>query len=363
MSDEWIVRVEGREFGPVDLDTLEEWRAEGRLIPTNEIRRENSETWQLARDVPELFPPVAVAAVAVPARSLPAIIVETFRIYARAFPQFFLLALVVAIPSFAMQVSFAFIDVSENAVVTSQSKIASAVAVVAMVLLLVGWPVFLGGLQFGAAEIIAGRRFGIREVLRRAVSFWPRLARLSAIVYASYIFWTLIPVLAILALASGGANLLFLLLALLILAFQVYMAGRLFVNFMFWQQTSTIGGLEGVEALRESKDLARSGSALPRLRRPLYLGAILASIWLLLLLAFSSAAELPFMMVRMQSVTNLQDALALLQSLRNTPVPDALTIGSYALSSLVHAALRPLLGISFVVLYFEAKRSADEAPL
>jgi hypothetical protein len=32
-----------------------------------------------------------------------------------------------------------------------------------------------------------------------------------------------------------------------------------------------------------------------------------------------------------------------------------MTIATYALSSLVHAVLRPLLGIAFVVLYFDAK--------
>jgi len=30
MPDEWMVRVEGREYGPVDLETLREWKNEGR---------------------------------------------------------------------------------------------------------------------------------------------------------------------------------------------------------------------------------------------------------------------------------------------------------------------------------------------
>ena len=355
MGDEWFVRVEGREFGPVDLETLLEWRGEGRLIPTNEVRKEHDDQWLMARDVPELFPVAPIAASSLPSRTLFQIIGESLRIYLKGFPQFFCLALLVSVPSFLMQVSLGFVDVSGKAGVTSQSKFASAIAVVAMVLLLVAWPVFLGGLQFGTAEIAAGRSFRLREILRRAISFWPRLARLSAIVYASYIFWTLIPILAIFALVSGEANFLMLLVALVILAFQVYITGRLFVNFMFWQQTSTLGGLEGVEALRESKEIARSRSTSPRMQRPLYLGAALASLWLLLLLASSSAAELPFMFARLQSVTSLEDALALLQTLRNAPSPDTLAIWSYAFSSLVHAALRPLLGISFVVLYFEAK--------
>ncbi len=33
MAEEWIVRVEGKEYGPVDVDELREWKREGRLIP------------------------------------------------------------------------------------------------------------------------------------------------------------------------------------------------------------------------------------------------------------------------------------------------------------------------------------------
>ena len=38
MSEEWMVRVEGKEYGPVDLDELREWKREGRLIRENEVR-------------------------------------------------------------------------------------------------------------------------------------------------------------------------------------------------------------------------------------------------------------------------------------------------------------------------------------
>jgi hypothetical protein len=29
VTDEWIVRVQGREYGPANIDTLREWKAEG----------------------------------------------------------------------------------------------------------------------------------------------------------------------------------------------------------------------------------------------------------------------------------------------------------------------------------------------
>jgi hypothetical protein len=133
------------------------------------------------------------------------------------------------------------------------------------------------------------------------------------------------------------------------------MVGRLFINFMFWQQSCTFGGLEGVEALRDSKELARSRPSDPWHERPLFRGAILASIWLLVLVGVAVALEMPFMLMRLSSVATLDDAVTTLQTLTKTPPADALTFANYIVSTLVNAALRPLLGIAFVVLYFDAK--------
>jgi len=44
-----------------------------------------------------------------------------------------------------------------------------------------------------------------------------------------------------------------------------------------------------------------------------------------------------------------------MMQLAQAPTPDAMTIASTVLSSLVHTILRPLLGIAFVMLYFDAK--------
>ena len=237
---------------------------------------------------------------------------------------------------------------------TTTTRVASAIAIVALAAVLVAWPLFVGGLQFAAAEITAGRPIRFRDLLRRATNFWPRLAKLCAVVYGSYIFWTVLPLFAIVTLASTP-SVISLLLALVALAFQVYMAGRLFINFMFWQQSATLGGMEGPEALLESRELARSRKELPRLERPLYRGAIIASLWVAVLLVVSAAIELPFMLVRLQGVTSFEAAYAMMQSMINAPAPDGMTIATYVLSNLVHAALRPLLGIAFIVLYFDAK--------
>lgn len=361
MAEEWIVRVAGKEYGPVDLDTLCEWRDDGRLIRDNPVRKSSEENWTTAVEIEGLFEVARAADERIRPRTLSEIIAESVRIYWRGFPQFFGLALLVGVPSLVLKLSLAFVNISGDASVRGSSLAINAIGVLAFACVLMAWPIFVAGLQIAAADIADARPIKLRDIIRRASAVWRRIASLSVVVYGSYIFWTVIPVLAILTLISGDASIIFLFVALAILAFQVYMAGRLFVNFMFWQQTATIGGLEGVEALRESKELARSRASGPRLNRPLYRGAFLASVWLVILLILSSGAELPFVLVRLQGIANLEDARALMQSMMNASAPDAMTIASYVITTLIHAALRPLLGIAFVVLYFDARAGRAES--
>jgi hypothetical protein len=320
MADEWMVRVQGKEYGPVDVETLREWQVEGRLIRTNEVRRPQDERWIAAEQIVELFSDAEQTedplALHFRHRTLAEIVFESFRIYRRGFVQFFALSLLVS---------------------------------------LTAWPVFIVGIQIATADLDAGKKIALHDLLRRALSAWAPTAKLSLVVYGSYVFWTVIPLLAMLSLVGGEFSILSILLALLILGVLVYMTSRLWVNFMFWQQTSVLQRCDGLEALHESKALARSRRSEPWFSRPLARGAILASIWLLVLLAVSSSAEMPFVLMQLRNVTNIEDIGALWQTLSAAHAPDALTIAGSAVSTLVNALLRPLLGISFVLLYFDAK--------
>ncbi|MEP7078513.1 MAG: DUF4339 domain-containing protein [Chthoniobacterales bacterium] len=362
MLEEWIVRVQEREFGPANFATLREWREDGRLLAQNPVRKSDGQDWITAGEIPDLFDvpesPSADEGIVRPGKmvTFSQIIVTTCRIYGRGFRQFFALSLLIGIPSLALQTSLAFVDFSEKNAPVVKTPLASAAAVVALVITLVSWPIFIAGLQLISGEVLAGRTISLREVLRRAIQFWPRTARLSALVYGSFVFWTFIPFVTILSLVSGGDVSLFALaLAILILGLQVYMTARLFVNFMFWQQSAVLANREGVNALIESRELARSQPTAPRLQRPLYRGAIVASLWLLLLLALSAGVELPFLLFRMRGVTTVEQASALVQTFLSATTPDSITLVTYVVSMLVHALLRPLLGIAFVVLYFDAK--------
>jgi hypothetical protein len=55
MTEEWIVRVQGKEYGPADIDTLREWKQEGRLLPENEARNAGADLWNTAAAIPGLF--------------------------------------------------------------------------------------------------------------------------------------------------------------------------------------------------------------------------------------------------------------------------------------------------------------------
>ena len=358
MPDEWFVRVHGKEYGPVDLETLREWRAEGRLIPENELRKPDETVWRKAEEFVEIFTdpsaPDAAPNDLFRRRTLLQIIGDAFSIYARGFLPIFGLALIVAVPSLVMKLALAFVHRPESGNMNPQSLLAAAITTISFIALLFAWPVFLAGVQFATADLAGGRRATLGDLLRRSVNIWGRMAKLSMLVYGSYLFWT-VPLLVILSIARMEPTALLLLLTLLALAVQVYMVGRLFINFLFWQQSAAISGLEGVGALQESKELARAPRDAPMFERPIFRGALLASLWLVVLLVFSAAVELPFLLVRMQGITTIEEATALVQNLVNSPAPDAMMIATYILNSLVHALLRPLLGITFVLLYFDAK--------
>jgi len=357
MPEEWFVRVQEKEYGPVDLETLKEWKAEGRLLPGNPVRRRDEENWSTATAIPDLFD--STASELAPndlfrRRSFAEILADAFRIYRKGFWQFFVLSLFVAIPLLGLQLGWSFVRMPENGVAPPSSRIGGAVAVVMLAILLVVWPIFVAGLQFAVKEMAEGREIRLDALLRRSVNYWPRVARLCAVVYGSFLFWTGLPLLLALSTATSP-SIPSILIALLALSFQVYVFGRLFTNFLFGQKACTIGDLDGTEALRESRELARSRKSEPLVQRPLFRGAVIVSLWVLVLIVVSVAVELPFTLARFQGITTFEDAYAMMQKVMNTPVPDTMMILTNVLSSLVNAILRPLLGIAFIVLYFDAK--------
>jgi hypothetical protein len=229
------------------------------------------------------------------------------------------------------------------------------VAFAMLVLLVIAWPFSLAATQLLAADIYAGRNPTLGDLLSRAKPLWTRMFVLGLIVYGSYLLWTVIPFLVALSLATGAASVSGLLLMLSLLIFTAYMVARLFINFLFWEQAGALGGGAAIEALQESKDLARSGTDRPRAQRPLYRGAMIASLWLLVIIAANVAIEFPVVLFRMRGVTSLEQAATMVQAMATKNSPDLLSGLTTLLSCLVHAVLRPWLAAIFVVLYLDTK--------
>jgi hypothetical protein len=382
MTEEWIVRVQGKEYGPVDIDTLLEWKREGRLLPENEARPANADLtavagsakevlWSTAAAIPGLFDAAALAAASAwptppplrtQHRSFGQILAETFQIYRKGFFQFFCFSLLPAVPSFFLQLALPSLDLGSVGAANWEAVRPNPFSLSLLLFLVLLWPVFLAGIQVTSADMLGGQKPRLGILFRRSLSLWPRMAGLSLLVYGSYFVWSVVPLVAAFGLLLGEASVLALLLAALLLTFQVYMTARLWINFMFWQQSATLGGVSGFAALRESKTLARSGRDLPWYERPLWRGAFIVSIWIIVAFIVSTAVQLPFLLVRLRGITSFEQMQTLLQNLSASRTPEPLLLAASITTALVHAAIRPLLGIAFVVLYLDSKiPSSDSA--
>jgi len=367
MAEEWIVRVQGKDYGPVDAETLREWKAEGRVLPGNQVRRADVDLWITAAEIPGLFEsgPVDVAADVdrsrpgqhprlQPHRSFSGILLETFQIYRKGFLQFLGLTLLIAVPSLCAQLTSSAFGASPNVEMDLRTVLAGAFAFCMLLLSLAAWPIFIAGIQILTAELAAGHTIKMSSVLRNALSFWSRIAMLCIFVYGAYIFWTALPLLIIWMIMTGPLSLLSILLVLALLAFQVWIIGRLFVNFLFWQQFAVLEGAGLADSLRGSKNLARSGRDLPWFQRPLWRGVFIASIWFAFVLAIQIGAEWNSIQQYFHELTTTQDPQALLQKLTESQRTHGFDIFSFSLNVL-QRILWPLLGIAFVVLYLDSK--------
>ena len=70
--------------------------------------------------------------------------------------------------------------------------------------------------------------------------FWPRVAALSFFVYGVFFLLTLFGLGIALIVVAGASSLLLIFVALALLALQVWMFGRFFVNVLFWQQFAVL---------------------------------------------------------------------------------------------------------------------------
>jgi uncharacterized protein DUF4339 len=363
VTEEWIVRVQGTEYGPANIETLREWKTEGRLLPSNEARRANVDFWTTAAEIPGLFnvpPPVTFTDavtqphVQISRRSFAEILTETLQIYRKGFFKFLGLTLLVLLPSIGSQLITAFVQPPQGSKVDMLSVLTAGVAFLTFILSIVMWPVYIAGIQILTAEIVRGNRFRLLTVLNEAVKFWPRVAALCVFVYGVF-FLLMVFGLAIAAMSlAAGSSILVPLVAMGLLILQVWMFGRFFVNVLFWQQFAVLENAEFIDSLRESRDLARSGRDLPWFQRPLWRAAFIASIWFVVVLAITLGPQWGTLHQYFNQLMTTQDPQALLQQMTEAQKAGGFNISAFALG-IVEKILQPLVGIAFVILYMDSK--------
>ena len=360
MPDQWMVRVQGHDYGPVDTDTLLEWKNEGRLIRSNELRRVEDERWSPAGQFPEIFaddlPPAEPPDLIVRRRSWNEILREAFRIYFRGFWRFLFFGLLTAGPMFVLQWNFPRVPFPNLAAGEPMPVVTlPPICWFMFLLVILLWPISTAGFQFVADDILRGRRRSVAAQFAAAIERYGRVLGAGLLVYFSYFFWFFVPLSAALAVLSTGLSLLSIFVYLLIGAFMVYMNARLIINFFFWEQTAALEENGAFLALRESRELARCAPDAPRFDRPLYRGLTLLSLWLLLLLVLLVAVQLPFTLIRLSAAKTPEQAMALVETLAQAKTPDTLMIMSDIVSAVINLVVRPLLTTSFIALYYDAK--------
>jgi hypothetical protein len=372
MAQEWIVRVRGREYGPADIDTLREWKAEGRLLPENEARTAHSDLWTTAETIPGLFEarafveanargPMPRPTQQIQRRSLGQILAETFRIYRTGFFQFLLLTLLTFLPSLCGQVAALSVQSTPGTSVDTRTLALSAFAICMTVLTMALWPVYVAGIQILTADFAGGRHASFVNALNQAVRFWPRVAGLCIFVYCVFLLLILFGLVIASMVVAGASSLFVIFLALTLLVFQVWMFGRFFVNVLFWQQFAVLENAGFIDSLRESRNLARSGRELPWFRRPLWRGALIVSIWCAFVLSITLGPEWSTLRQYFSDLATTQDPQALLQQLSASQQARGFETVRFALN-LLQRILQPLLGIAFVVLYLDSRIPIEYSP-
>src|SRR5947208_2828499 len=364
MTEEWIVRVQGKEYGPADIDTLREWKREGRLLPENEARNKGADLWSTAAAIPGLFDVGALAAASAPQptqpplqtqhRSFGQILAETFQIYRKGFFQFLGLTLLVLLPSVCSQLTTALTHTARGSGGDVRVLVAGLFAFLMFILSMAMWPVYIAGIQILTVEFAGGRRSGLVIALNEAVRYWPRIAALCIFVYGVF-FLLMVFGLIIAGMALAGASsLLLVLFALALLVLQVWMFSRFFVNFLFWQQFAVLENAGFIDSLRGSRNLAHSGRGLPWFERPLWRGALIASLWFAFVLTVTLLSDWALFSHYFSQLMTTQDPQTLLQQLSEAQQARGFDISAFALN-VVQKILQPLLGIAFVVLYLDCK--------
>src|SRR5437764_15123505 len=170
MAEEWIVRVQGKEYGPANIDTLLEWKKEGRLLPENEARIAGADLWNTAATIPGLFDVEAAVPAAgrstqeplpVARRGFGQILAATFQIYRKGFFQFLGLTLLVLLPSVCSQLTTALMHPARGWGGDVRVLVAGVFAFLMFILFMAMWPVYMQRILLVSFSFVGVCPFGL----------------------------------------------------------------------------------------------------------------------------------------------------------------------------------------------------------
>jgi hypothetical protein len=366
MSEQWFLRVEDREYGPADLAMLREWKEDGRVLRENEARPEDSDTWGRAAEIPGLFAPdlpdllrTASGAPTTPSPGFFRICFDTVALYLRGFFPYLGLTLLVVLPTVLSQLTRAMVEDSSGVDASVRTLIGVAFGLCMFVLKVLAWPLYIAGIQVLTADLARNGRLSFFEVLNRSLPNWPRVAVLCLIVYFSLGFWTVVPTLVIFVIAAGEPSLFSLVLSFAVVVTMVWVFGRLFINFLFWQQYAVLEGNDVGKTLRRSKSFARNHRERPWYKRPLWQGIFVFSLWTLFTSLLWLPALLPVFQEYWKLIPTTHDPQVLADAMAKSLQGRGLERLSLALW-LVQKMLQPLLGIAFVLIFLAGRSSESD---
>jgi hypothetical protein len=343
---------------------LREWKDDGRVLRENQARPDGSETWIRAAEIPGLFPPDLPVPPKQVSGSPPSLSPGFFRIcfdtvalYIRGFFPFLGLTLLVVVPSVLSQLTAALLEGSAGVDASVRTLLGGAFSFCMFLLKMLAWPLYLAGIQILTADLARNGRLSFFEVLNRSLLSWPRVAILCLIVYFSLGFWTVVPMLVIAFIAVGGPSPVSALLILAVTVIMLWVFGRLFINFLFWQQYAVLEGNDVGTALRRSKSFARNHRERPWYKRPLWQGIFIFSLWTLFTLLISLPVVLPVCREYLRLIPTTQDPKVLAEGMAKALEGQGLERLGFVLW-LVMKIFQPLLGIAFVLIFL-ATRSAE----
>ena len=378
MPGKFMLRANERDYGPVDLETLRAWRAEGRVLPRSPVRPIEREDWVDAADVPGLFdteqspaapPPLPMTDTGVDEvtdltaahfrpMSLSMVLDRTFRIYKEGFWGFLMIMLWVYLPSFLGNLGWGMLQSGMVKQLTPLMLGGGVLLVFTVFYTGIAWPVVTASACLGVSDLYLGQPLRPGRLFRRVKGMWWRVFYTFLFTYLFFSFWTVISVGGIVTSTTLIGNELLWLRVILYIIFVgglLYMWTRLFINFMFIAQTPVFEGLGGLPAMRRSKELIRWKYGPRWYNRPMYKGMLIFLVWFVLSTIVVSIPQI--VLGLLLGITHVVSGAEAVERLSD-PLHPVMLI-SYLTGNVLNAAVQSVPIIGFVLLYYDTRNRKE----